>query len=115
MTSEEIRAVCALGHVEMGFHRGKRSFISNLSRKETSYELTEGQRAYLWTVAYYFRRQLPPSVAALAERERPAAEAFQAQRRATREAAKAECAPREQDPPAPPEPAPKFEYPSLFD
>jgi hypothetical protein len=80
MTPEEGRAVAMLQRVRFGMHRASRRFAVWLGNQEMYYELTEPQRAFLWQIAYTFRGQLPPDMAAAAERMRPWSEQHYAAR-----------------------------------
>jgi hypothetical protein len=68
ITAEEVQLLNALATCK--FHPGAadRRFILHMAaatRRATSLELTEGQRAYLWRLGFRYRHQLAPEINAL--------------------------------------------------
>ena len=67
MSEAEYMAIRYLRHASFGGHTYKRSFIQQLGRLPETEELSPRQRWYLWQVAWFFRKQLPPGVVENAE------------------------------------------------
>jgi hypothetical protein len=68
ITADEVRLLNALAACK--FHPGAadRRFVLHMAaatKRRTSLELTEGQRAYLWRLGFRYRHQLPPEINAL--------------------------------------------------
>lgn len=68
MSPDEILIVRALAGCRFAPATSPKRFVRQLEGRATDKPITDKQRAYLWAVAYSWRRQLSPALARLAER-----------------------------------------------
>lgn len=68
MTSDEIRIVEALALCQFAPGTSQKQFVRQMDGRDRTRPLTERQRAYLWAIAWSWRRQLPRCLADLAYR-----------------------------------------------
>ena len=66
MNEREVAAVLALQRVTYPIGAASKRFAHNLAAQLADLRITDLQAAYLWKVAYTFRRQLPSDVVAYA-------------------------------------------------
>lgn len=66
MTPDEIRIVEALAGCSFVPGSSPKRFVRQLSGRDRAKPLSDRQRAYLWSVAWSWRRQLPRELALLA-------------------------------------------------
>ena len=68
MTPDEIRIVDALTHCSFCPGSSPKRFVRQMAARDQGCALTERQRAYLWAIAWSWRRQLPNVLVDLARR-----------------------------------------------
>jgi len=68
MTPDEIRIVDALARCSFVPGTTQKRFVRQLAGRECRRPLTHRQRAYLWAIAWSWRRQLPAGLVALARK-----------------------------------------------
>ena len=68
MTPDEIRIVDALARCSFVPGTTHKRLVRQLAGRECKRPLTDSQRAYLWAIAWSWRRQLPADLVALARR-----------------------------------------------
>jgi hypothetical protein len=68
MTPDEIRIVDALARCSFVPGTTQKRFMRQLVGRERSRSLSDRQRAYLWAIAWSWRRQLPADLVALARK-----------------------------------------------
>lgn len=56
----------AFSQVSFGLYTSSRRFAMQMLGAKPDYELTPKQEAFAWIIAYYYRRQMPQDLAALA-------------------------------------------------
>jgi hypothetical protein len=66
MTPDEIRVVQALAGCSFVPGSSPKRFVRQLSVRDRAKPLSDRQRAYLWAIAWSWRRQLPHGLAVLA-------------------------------------------------
>ena len=68
MTQDEVRIAEALSGCSFAPHTGPKRFVRQLCAGDRQKPLTESHRAYLWAIAWSWRRQLPRELVQLAHR-----------------------------------------------
>jgi hypothetical protein len=66
MTPEEVRIIEALAGCSFVPGSSPKRFVRQLFDRDRAKPLTDRQRAYLWAIAWYWRRQLPGDLVGLA-------------------------------------------------
>jgi len=66
MTPDEILTIDALSRCSFAPGTTQKRFVRQMSGRDRRRPLTDRQRAYLWAVAWSWRRQLPPDLVDLA-------------------------------------------------
>jgi hypothetical protein len=66
MRTEEIRIIEALAGCSFVPGSSPKRFVRQLSSRDRAKALTDRQRAYLWAIAWSWRRQLPQDLVELA-------------------------------------------------
>jgi hypothetical protein len=66
MTADEIRIVEALYGCSFSPGSSQKRFVRQIFHRDRAKPLTDRQRAYLWAIAWSWRRQLPGSLVRLA-------------------------------------------------
>ena len=68
MAPDEIRIVDALTHCSFCPGSSPKRFVRQMAARDQGRALTDRQRAYLWAIAWSWRRQLPNELVDLARR-----------------------------------------------
>ena len=68
MTPDEIHIAEALARCSFVPGSSPKRFARQMDARDRSRPLTDRQRAYLWAIAWSWRRQLPPDLVAMARK-----------------------------------------------